>query len=70
MLEHEVEVLLHERGGAVPVERMLQDDHVVRDEPALFGGDVDLEVRVGLVQIVNRDAFEIADRLEEATVDA
>ena len=70
VLEHQVEVLLHERGGAVPVERMLQDDDVVRDEPALLGGDVDLEVRVGLVQVVDRDALEIADRLEEAAVDA
>ena len=56
MLEHEVLPLLEQRRRAVPEERVLEDDHVVLDEQRLLARHVDVEVGIGLVEIVQGQA--------------
>ena len=53
MLEDEIYPLLEERGRAVPVERMLQDEDLVGDEKLLLTLDIYVEVRIALVEIVD-----------------
>ena len=45
VLEDEIYPLLEERGRAVPVERMLQDEDLVGDEKLLLTLDIYVEVR-------------------------
>jgi len=56
VFEHEIEPLFQEGGATIPVERMLEDDDVVGPQELLLMGDVDVKIRVGLVEIVKRDA--------------
>ena len=54
--EHVILPLLEEGGRAVPIHRELQDDVVIGFQQLLFGGDVNLAVRIELVDFVNESA--------------
>ena len=60
--EHLVLPLLQDRGRAVPVHRVLEHEHLVRGDERLLAARVDEEIRIGLVQVVQRDAGEVLDR--------
>ena len=69
MFQHEVLPLLDQRGCAVPVERVLHDHDVVIGEELLLAGDVDVEIRVVLVQVVEGHAGKRAHGLHQPVVD-
>ena len=69
-LQNLVEPVLQQRGHGVPLDRELQHDVVVREQALLFRSDVDEAVRVGVVEVVERDAFDPARRAEQCRVDA
>ena len=52
--QHEVNPLLHERRGVIPIHRVVPQEDVVAEQQGLLFGDVDVEVRVQLVQIPKR----------------
>lgn len=60
--------LLEQRGGVVPEHRVLEDDHVVFGVQCLLGGDVDLEVGVGGVEVVHGDMGQLTDGVHERRV--
>ena len=66
VLEHQVLPLLQDRRARVPVERVLEDDDVVLLEQTLLPRDVDVEVRVRLVEIVHDHPVEAAHLLRKA----
>ena len=68
VLQHQILPFLEQRGCAVPVERMLHHDDLVTDEQLLLTGDVDIEVRVALVQIVDGHTVQIANCLDQGRI--
>ena len=63
MLQHQVLPFLQDRRRRVPVQRVLKDDDIVREQSCLFAVDVDLKVRVLGIQVDQRDAVEAIERL-------
>jgi hypothetical protein len=70
VLQHEVLPLLEDRRRAVPVERELEDDDVVPDEELLFAPHVEVEARILLVQVVERERGVRRHGGHEGAVDA
>ena len=68
VLEDQVLPLLDEGRRAVPEERVLADDDVVGEQQILLAPDVDVEVRVGLVEVVDVYPLDRARRLEQGAV--
>ena len=69
VLEHEVHPLLQQRWTGVPVDRVLEDDHVVLQQPLLLAVDVDHELRVLGVEVGEAHAGDLARRGREVHVD-
>ncbi len=57
VLQHEVFSLLDHRRGAVPVKRMLHHDAVVIEQ-SLLVSHIDVQIRVVLIQVVERHSVE------------
>ena len=53
--EHQVDPLLDQRRGGIPVERMMEDDDVVGQKQALLFDHVDVEVWIDFVEIPEGD---------------
>ena len=68
--EHEVLPLLHERRRAVPVERVLPHDHIVRRSSCLLARHVDVEVGIALVQVVHGHVGHGARRGQQGALHA
>ncbi len=60
MFEHEILPLFDEWRRTVPIKRMLPHDDIVRDKQRLLTRHIDIEVRIGVVQIMNRDIGDSA----------
>lgn len=70
VFEDEIEPLLQECGAAIPVERMLKHDDVVRDELRLLARDFEVKIRIRLVEVVKGHAWDVAGGGGEVAVDA
>ena len=70
VFEHEVLPLLQDGGRTVPVERVLEDDEVVRGEEPLLVLHVELEIVVPLVEVVKRDAIQPAHGVRQCPLHA
>ena len=58
VLEDQILPILQDRRRALPVDRVLEDHYVMTLKQPLFVLHVDVEVRIGLVKVVNGDPFE------------
>src|SRR5205814_2793603 len=70
VFEHEIEPLLQERRAAIPEKRVLEHDDLVREQLLLLEVHVDLEIGIGLVKVVKRDAFHLPGGGDQRSVDA
>ena len=68
MLEYQIEPLLEQGRGGIPIERMLKQNDVVLAQQILLETDIHLEIRIGLVKVVNPDAFKAGHRARESAV--
>jgi hypothetical protein len=59
MLQYQILPLLQERRYAVPIERMLENDRVVRPEQLLLAADIYVVIGIVLVEIVHRKARQL-----------
>ena len=70
VFEHEVLPFLEHGGRTVPVERVLENDEVVRGEELLFVLHVELKIVVPLVQVVERHPVEPAHGVRQRPLHA
>jgi hypothetical protein len=68
VFENLVHPLFQNRGRAVPIKRVLEDDDVVAEEEILFLSDVDNEVGIGLVKFVNGDPRKPSSLFEKLPI--
>ena len=58
MNQHRIEPCLDYRGYVVPVQRELQNYGVVLAQQLLLARDIDVEIGVGLIEVVDGAAFK------------
>ncbi|VAU69313.1 Uncharacterised protein [Klebsiella pneumoniae] len=56
--ENFVDPQFQQRRGAVPLHRMLPDDQIGTRERLLFGGDIDIKIRIELIEGTYLYVFE------------
>jgi hypothetical protein len=70
VLKDEALPLLDQRRSGLPEHRMLQHDRRVGVQESLLTSDVDVEFRVRLIEVVERDLSELLHGVDESGVDA
>ena len=68
--EHRVEPELLQRRCGVPHERVLPDDQAGFEQQFTFGGDIDLEIRVAVVQRADSHRGHAARRFQQHAIGA
>ncbi len=69
VLQDQVLPLLQDGGSGVPVERVLEHHHLVRQQALLLAFDIDLKIEILGVQIDQRDAFQHSRGFGHVAVD-
>jgi hypothetical protein len=69
IFQHQIAPLFLQRRATVPIKRMLKYDDVVVLQQLLLARNVDVKVWIRLVQIVERDAWQVPGRRRQRTID-
>ena len=70
MFQHQVEPLFNDGGAAVPEKWMLPDNDIVLQQQLLFPLYIDIEIGIGFVEVMKRNALEVLRMRHEPAVHA
>ena len=70
MFQYQVLPLFEEGWRAIPIKGVLQDDQIMVGQQLLFTGNVDVKIRISLVEIIQGDARQLGQAAQQLAMNA